>query len=224
MRYTIQRGDTLWDLARKHGTTVDDLLRMNPHIQDRNKIYAGRAINLPDASPGANAAAAGSSPSQVSSPQTSPANPVAASASTPLEGQIRPPLFPNARPVYPNTVEQDAAAANQGMDPGAMDPMELALGSFVAANAIAKAVPALAKMAPAALPAAGRVAYPMSRGAVPHAGAAPAWGNVRPVGNNPEGVAAAMMSGQQAAPQSLPEMIQWYMQQAGQNAAKNWGF
>lgn len=221
MRYTIQRGDTLWDLARKHGTTVDDLLRMNPHIQDRNKIYAGRAINLPDASPGANAAAAGSSPSQVSSPQTSPANPVAAPASTPLEGQIRPPLFPDAQPQYPNSVAQDAAASGQGMatTPEALMAMGVGLGS----KAVVEAIPAMAKLMPKALPAAGRVAYPMSRGAVPHAGAAPAWGNVRPVGNNPEGVAAAMMSGQQA-PQSLPEMIQWYMQQVGQNAAKNWGF
>lgn len=51
MRYTIQPGDTLWALAHRFNTTVDELLRLNPHIKDRNKIYSGRELNVPDTKP-----------------------------------------------------------------------------------------------------------------------------------------------------------------------------
>lgn len=43
--YTIVEGDTLNKLALKFGTTVDELMRLNPSIKDRNKIYAGRILN-----------------------------------------------------------------------------------------------------------------------------------------------------------------------------------
>lgn len=207
MRYTIKRGDTLWDLARKYGTTVDAIMRENPHIQDRNKIYAGRAINLPDA-PGVQAAVAGSSPALGSSPQTSTANSVIPPAGAPLEGLIRPPTFPGAEPQYPNQVQQDAAAASQGMDPGMMDPAALmGLGGMLAAGAITKAIPALARAMPAAQPAAGRVA--------------PTASNVIPLQGS-QGAAKAMMAAQ--PPANLQDAIHWYMQQAGRNAMKDWGF
>jgi len=207
MRYTIKRGDTLWDLARKHGTTVDELMRMNPHIQDRNKIYAGRAINLPDA-PGVPAAAAGSSPSQVSSPQTSTANSGIPPAGAPLEGLIRPPMFPGAEPVPPNQVQQDAAAAAQGMDPGMMDPTALmGLGGTIAAGAITKAIPALARAMPAAQPTAGMVA--------------PTASNVAALPGS-QGAAKAMLAAQ--PPANLQDAIHWYMQQVGRNTMKNWEF
>lgn len=206
MRYTIKPGDTLWDLARKHGTTVDALLRLNPHITDRNKIYAGRALNLPDAPVGVNTAAPGSSPGVGSSPG-GPAVNLAES------GLVRPPLFPEAmaNPRKPNPVEQDASAAKQGMDPGMMDPTQFALlGGTVAANAITKAIPALAKAAPPALPAAGQVV--------------PTASNVTALQGS-QGAAAAMLHSNEAqfAGKSLPEMIQWYLQQRAPSMI-NWGF
>ncbi len=39
--YKIQKGDTLTRIAEKHDCTVNDLLRWNPKITDKNKIYAG---------------------------------------------------------------------------------------------------------------------------------------------------------------------------------------
>lgn len=202
MRYTIKRGDTLWDLARKYGTTVDAIMRENPHIQDRNKIYAGRAINLPDA-PGVQAAAAG-----YSSQQASTANSGIPPAGAPLEGLIRPPTFPGAEPQYPNQVQQDAAASSQGMDPGMMDPTALmGLGGMLAAGAMTRAIPALARAMPAAQPAAGRVA--------------PTASNVIPIQGS-QGAAKAMLAAQ--PPANLQDAIHWYMQQAGRNAMKNWGF
>jgi LysM repeat protein len=44
---TIRRGDTLSSIARQSGTTVGELMRLNPQIKDPNKIFAGDKINLP---------------------------------------------------------------------------------------------------------------------------------------------------------------------------------
>ena len=40
-QYTIRRGDTLSGIAAKNGTTVKDLMRLNPQIRDVNKIFTG---------------------------------------------------------------------------------------------------------------------------------------------------------------------------------------
>ena len=44
--YTIRRGDTLWDIAKKYGTTVSELVRING-IQNPNLIYPGEVIDIP---------------------------------------------------------------------------------------------------------------------------------------------------------------------------------
>jgi LysM repeat protein len=47
--YTVQRGDSLWSLARDHNTTVDELARLN-NIDDANRgnIYAGERLVVPE--------------------------------------------------------------------------------------------------------------------------------------------------------------------------------
>jgi LysM repeat protein len=47
VKYKIQTGDTLTQLAKRHKTTVDALLHINPSIKNPNKIYVGQTINLP---------------------------------------------------------------------------------------------------------------------------------------------------------------------------------
>lgn len=42
--YTVVSGDTLGGLAKKWGTTVDELMKLNPDIKDRDKIYPGDTI------------------------------------------------------------------------------------------------------------------------------------------------------------------------------------
>jgi len=42
---TIQPGDTLWDLARRHGTTVSALTELNG-LEGSGAIYAGRTLKL----------------------------------------------------------------------------------------------------------------------------------------------------------------------------------
>ena len=49
MNYTVQKGDTLWDLSRKHGIPLQDLLRQMPEqIQrDPRKLQPGMSLNIP---------------------------------------------------------------------------------------------------------------------------------------------------------------------------------
>ena len=45
MAYTIQMGDSLWEIAREYGTTVDEIQSVNGI--DGSRIYAGQVIDLP---------------------------------------------------------------------------------------------------------------------------------------------------------------------------------
>lgn len=45
LEYRVQRGDSLWRIARSHGITVDELRNVNG-IQD-NQIFAGQLIDVP---------------------------------------------------------------------------------------------------------------------------------------------------------------------------------
>ncbi|MBI3164291.1 MAG: LysM peptidoglycan-binding domain-containing protein, partial [Chloroflexi bacterium] len=47
--YTVQSGDTLRKIAGRLGTTVNDILAVNPQITDQNLIYTGQVINIPTA-------------------------------------------------------------------------------------------------------------------------------------------------------------------------------
>lgn len=45
-QYTVQPGDTLWGIAQRHGTTVDELVAAN-NIADRNLIHPGQVLIIP---------------------------------------------------------------------------------------------------------------------------------------------------------------------------------
>jgi LysM repeat protein len=45
--YTVVRGDTLFKIATRYGTTVAELLRLNPSITNASVIYVGQVIKLP---------------------------------------------------------------------------------------------------------------------------------------------------------------------------------
>jgi uncharacterized protein (TIGR02594 family) len=48
--YHIARGDTLSEIAQRHGTTVAALMQANPQIIDADRIYAGDSLQLPEGS------------------------------------------------------------------------------------------------------------------------------------------------------------------------------
>lgn len=47
MTYTIKKGDTLSSIAKEHNTTVDALASSN-NIKNKNLIYAGNTLRIPD--------------------------------------------------------------------------------------------------------------------------------------------------------------------------------
>lgn len=44
--YVIKKGDTLWSIARQHGTTVDTILALNPKTNPQ-MIFPGHTLYLP---------------------------------------------------------------------------------------------------------------------------------------------------------------------------------
>ncbi len=46
-QYIVQRGDTLWGIADRNGTTLGALLKANPQIRNPNEIAAGEWVALP---------------------------------------------------------------------------------------------------------------------------------------------------------------------------------
>ena len=47
MEYTVKKGDTLWDIGRRFGTTVDAIMEANPWIKNRDHIEPGWVITIP---------------------------------------------------------------------------------------------------------------------------------------------------------------------------------
>ena len=46
VQYELVEGDNIWDIAIDHGTTMDELLRINPQITDERRMQIGEVINL----------------------------------------------------------------------------------------------------------------------------------------------------------------------------------
>ena len=44
--YTVQAGDTLSKIAKRYGTTVSNIMALNPQILDANKISIGQVIRI----------------------------------------------------------------------------------------------------------------------------------------------------------------------------------
>lgn len=45
--HTVERGDTLWQIAKMHHVSLDALIAANPQIMDPNKILPGTQIYVP---------------------------------------------------------------------------------------------------------------------------------------------------------------------------------
>lgn len=45
--YVVVRGDTLSKIAVRYGTTVSELLRLNPSITDPSRIFVGQVLHVP---------------------------------------------------------------------------------------------------------------------------------------------------------------------------------
>ncbi|WNR45864.1 LysM peptidoglycan-binding domain-containing protein [Paenibacillus roseipurpureus] len=45
--HIVKKGDTLYELAKKYQTTLDQIIALNPHIADPNKIDIGMKVKIP---------------------------------------------------------------------------------------------------------------------------------------------------------------------------------
>ena len=45
--YVVVRGDTLFKIATRYGTTVQNMMKLNPEIKDASKIYVGQKLRVP---------------------------------------------------------------------------------------------------------------------------------------------------------------------------------
>ena len=44
--YIVKKGDTLWQIAKRYGSTIDDIVRTNG-IEDANQISIGQKLFIP---------------------------------------------------------------------------------------------------------------------------------------------------------------------------------
>ncbi len=44
--YTVVKGDCLWNIARRYGMTLANLISLNPQIKNPNLIYPGEQVNV----------------------------------------------------------------------------------------------------------------------------------------------------------------------------------
>jgi len=51
--YKIERGDTLWGIARKNGVSLSDLLNSNPNLDKNSRLSIGQEVMIPAAGQGA---------------------------------------------------------------------------------------------------------------------------------------------------------------------------
>lgn len=49
--YTVQRGDTFSEIAKRYGVSVNNLWVANPHVWDINRIYSGQVLYVPSSQP-----------------------------------------------------------------------------------------------------------------------------------------------------------------------------
>lgn len=45
--YTVQQGDTMWEIAEAHGVTLEALIKANPQIENPDIIHVGEVLNIP---------------------------------------------------------------------------------------------------------------------------------------------------------------------------------
>ena len=48
IRHTVQKGDSLWKIAKMHDVSLEALIAANPQLTDPNVIMVGSIINVPE--------------------------------------------------------------------------------------------------------------------------------------------------------------------------------
>lgn len=118
--YTVQRGDTLYSIARRHGQTVDELMRMNS-MRDPHRIRVGQVLRVRGGATAAPAAGSSTARAPAQSTAASVAAPRSIRLVWPAEGSHRRGSGNQSQGVFIQGQENDpikAAAAGRVMYAG----------------------------------------------------------------------------------------------------------
>jgi spore coat assembly protein SafA len=44
--HRVVKGDTLWELAKRYGLSLTELIALNPQVKNPNLIYAGQEVRV----------------------------------------------------------------------------------------------------------------------------------------------------------------------------------
>lgn len=99
-QYEIQEGDSLYDLALRFGTSVDEILALNK-LESADLLSIGDVILIP-----------GEPPPDLPSPNVIPRNPVGGGWVFPIEGSC----LPNLDRLMPNAPREYRAGIHEGVD------------------------------------------------------------------------------------------------------------
>lgn len=114
--YSVRRGDTLWSIAHRFGTTESELARAND-LDDRHHIEAGQSLRIP----GGEVLIASASESMSDSPPAAAGAPAPAAPSGPTQESDAPPEPATAPSALPGAPAPIAVAV---ADPATQDPRE----------------------------------------------------------------------------------------------------
>ena len=70
IQYKVKWGDTLWDLSRKYGVTIDAIVKANKQITDPHWIYTGDTLIIPTGGSSSSSNKSSSSSGKTSSTKT----------------------------------------------------------------------------------------------------------------------------------------------------------
>jgi spore coat assembly protein SafA len=45
--YMVKSGDTLWDISKQHGVSLNEVIKANPQIKNPDLIFPGQMVNIP---------------------------------------------------------------------------------------------------------------------------------------------------------------------------------
>lgn len=146
--YTVQAGDTLVGIARRHGLTPDALAKANA-LERPDKIIVGNVLRLPVTPPETNPASMAPVPAKASAAQPAPAAtpPGTAQHAEPTQAKPPAPVRPMPQPQSSTPAQPpakaDASTAATAMTPG-IAPTPPAKAESAAPKASAEPAPASA--------------------------------------------------------------------------------
>lgn len=107
----IQKGQTLGGIAKQYGTTVDNLMSLNPNLTNPNLIIAGNTLNIPGQQNTSQA------PTQTTAPLSPIQNPVPATSMNPtIAPNLPTPEAPQVQEAFATSLTADVTNTRKALE------------------------------------------------------------------------------------------------------------